>query len=150
MVPGVEGSSPFTHPTKTGIGSDPSPLYFYTVGRSVTVTHQTLTLILWVRVPPSQPRRRSGHASFRSWAQAKPEPTGSISASQLLLSKTKDELLFLCKTEPYAPVAQQAEHLPFKQGVRGSNPRWSTNEKPAIPRNCRFILCPQTRTNRIN
>ena len=26
----------------------------------------------------------------------------------------------------YAPVAQQAEHLPFKQGVRGSNPRWST------------------------
>ena len=28
----------------------------------------------------------------------------------------------------YAPVAQQAEHLPFKQGVRGSNPRWSTKK----------------------
>ena len=27
----------------------------------------------------------------------------------------------------YDPVAQPAEHLPFKQGVRGSNPRWITN-----------------------
>ena len=27
----------------------------------------------------------------------------------------------------YDPVAQSAEHLPFKQGVRGSNPRWVTN-----------------------
>ena len=27
---------------------------------------------------------------------------------------------------PYDPVAQSAEHLPFKQGVRGSNPRWVT------------------------
>lgn len=26
----------------------------------------------------------------------------------------------------YAPVAQAAEHLPFKQGVGGSNPPWST------------------------
>ena len=26
----------------------------------------------------------------------------------------------------FDPVAQSAEHLPFKQGVRGSNPRWST------------------------
>ena len=26
----------------------------------------------------------------------------------------------------YDPVAQSAEHLPFKQGVRGSNPRWVT------------------------
>ena len=26
----------------------------------------------------------------------------------------------------YAPVAQSAEHLPFKQGVRSSNLRWST------------------------
>ena len=28
----------------------------------------------------------------------------------------------------YDPVAQSAEHLPFKQGVRGSNPRWSTKK----------------------
>ena len=27
----------------------------------------------------------------------------------------------------FDPVAQSAEHLPFKQGVRGSNPRWITN-----------------------
>ena len=26
----------------------------------------------------------------------------------------------------YAPLAQLAEHLTFNQGVRGSNPRWST------------------------
>ena len=26
----------------------------------------------------------------------------------------------------YDPVAQSAEHLPFKEGVRGSNPRWIT------------------------
>ena len=29
----------------------------------------------------------------------------------------------------YAPVAQEVEHLPFKQGVRGSSPRWSTTSK---------------------
>ena len=32
----------------------------------------------------------------------------------------------------YAPVAQEVEHLPFKQGVRGSSPRWST-KKTATP-----------------
>ena len=30
---------------------------------------------------------------------------------------------------PFAPVAQSAEHLPFKQGVGGSNPPWSTKRK---------------------
>ncbi len=29
---------------------------------------------------------------------------------------------------PHDPVAQSAEHLPFKQGVRGSNPRWVTKK----------------------
>ena len=33
----------------------------------------------------------------------------------------------------YAPVAQEVEHLPFKQGVRGSSPRWSTNEAVTPP-----------------
>ena len=28
-----------------------------------------------------------------------------------------------------APVAQQVEHRPFKAGVRGSSPRWSTSKK---------------------
>ena len=32
---------------------------------------------------------------------------------------------------PYDPVAQSAEHLPFKQGVRGSNPRWVTKTNPS-------------------
>ena len=31
------------------------------------------------------------------------------------------------------PVAQSAEHLPFKQGVRGSNPRWVTKNQPPNP-----------------
>ncbi len=43
----------------------------------------------------------------------------------------------------FDPVAQSAEHLPFKQGVRGSNPRWVTNrEKPA---SCGFFHFSQTR-----
>ena len=33
----------------------------------------------------------------------------------------------------FAPVAQEVEHLPFKQGVRGSSPRWSTNEAVTPP-----------------
>ena len=42
----------------------------------------------------------------------------------------------------YAPVAQSAEHLPFKQGVRGSNPRWSTKGKsrPLVGRLLPFPL----------
>ena len=40
---------------------------------------------------------------------------------------------------PFAPVAQSAEHLPFKQGVGGSNPPWSTKSKrPPIGRSFAF------------
>ncbi len=41
----------------------------------------------------------------------------------------------------HAPVAQSAEHLPFKQGVRGSNPRWSTKtpERGCVREFC-FLL----------
>ena len=39
----------------------------------------------------------------------------------------------------FAPVAQEVEHLPFKQGVRGSSPRWSTKKKQ--PQGC-FFWCP--------
>ena len=31
----------------------------------------------------------------------------------------------------YGSLAQSAEHLPFKQGVRGSNPRWATTKRPS-------------------
>ena len=34
-----------------------------------------------------------------------------------------------CENKPSAPLAQSVEHLPFKQGVRGSNPRRGTKEK---------------------
>ena len=144
VVPGVEGSSPFTHPMIKGIGSNPNP-FTYTVGRSVTVTHQTLTLILWVRVPPSQPRQ-DGRAPLRSRTQAAPVFDDFVSASPSFLSKTKGKLLFLRIIEPYAPVAQQAEHLPFKQGVRGSNPRWSTR-KTVIIRWLSFLFFQWIRTH---
>ena len=34
-----------------------------------------------------------------------------------------------CENKPSAPLAQSVEHLPFKQGVRGSNPRRVTKKK---------------------
>ena len=40
----------------------------------------------------------------------------------------------------FAPVAQSAEHLPFKQGVRGSNPRWST-KRAVIPFGMAALFC---------
>ena len=137
MVPGVEGSSPFTHPMIKGIGSNPNP-FTYTVGRSVTVTHQTLTLILWVRVPPSQPRRRAKLCIPRFRAQHESSLTPLP-----LLSKSNRVIWFCCLIRNlYAPVAQQAEHLPFKQGVRGSNPRWSTKKEN---RHCLFsFFIPET------
>ena len=34
-----------------------------------------------------------------------------------------------CENKPSAPLAQSVEHLPFKQGVRGSNPRRGTKKE---------------------
>ena len=34
-----------------------------------------------------------------------------------------------CENKPSAPLAQSVEHLPFKQGVRGSNPRRGTKKR---------------------
>ena len=129
---GCRGFEPLYPPHNNGDWEKSQSPVFITVGRSVTVTHQTLTLILWVRVPPSQPRR-SGRAPLRSWAPAAPAPTGCVSASPLLLSKSNPcEFDFVSFQNGHAPVAQQAEHLPFKQGVRGSNPRWSTKKTVII------------------
>ena len=44
----------------------------------------------------------------------------------------------------HAPVAQEVEHLPFKQGVRGSSPRWSTN-KYATPSGVAYLFPAGTR-----
>ena len=38
------------------------------------------------------------------------------------------------------PVAQSAEQLPFKQWVRGSNPRRVTKNRQASTEDCRFLL----------
>ena len=40
----------------------------------------------------------------------------------------------------YASLAQLAEHLPFKQGVRGSNPRRGTKKEMAL--SCLFFWIP--------
>ena len=131
VVPGAEGSSPFTHPTYKGIGSDPNP-FSLTVGRSVTVTHQTLTLILWVRVPPSQPDVRAGLLHSAAGQRLRRRPTAPSPRPRSSSQHQITDLMLFPKIMLYAPVAQQAEHLPFKQGVRGSNPRWSTKTR-AIP-----------------
>ena len=48
----------------------------------------------------------------------------------------------------YASLAQSAEHLPFKQGVRGSNPRWSTKKYSlAFWRGNFFRLLPGSRSS---
>ena len=41
----------------------------------------------------------------------------------------------------FAPLAQSVEHLPFKQGVRGSNPRRGTSSSQASYRLRRAFLC---------
>ncbi len=42
------------------------------------------------------------------------------------------------------PLAQSAEHLPFKQGVRGSNPRWITKENLRAVTALRFFVLPDS------
>ena len=41
-----------------------------------------------------------------------------------------------CENKPSAPLAQSVEHLPFKQGVRGSNPRRGTKK---VQESLRFL-----------
>ena len=43
-------------------------------------------------------------------------------------------------SQPYDPLAQQAEQLPFKQWVRSSNLRRVTKNRQASTEDCRFLL----------
>ena len=46
-----------------------------------------------------------------------------------------------CENKPSAPLAQSVEHLPFKQGVRGSNPRRGTKKRStAMPQPTKAII----------
>ena len=68
---------------------------------------------------------------------------GSVSAPPFFLSKSnplRRDLILYPGNKGHAPVAQQAEHLPFKQGVRGSNPRWSTRKQDRRRRSCFFAF----------
>ena len=47
-----------------------------------------------------------------------------------------------CENKPSAPLAQSVEHLPFKQGVRGSNPRRGTKKSSTAKRGFSFWCLP--------
>ena len=94
MVPGVEGSSPLSHPIAWGIGTVPSPPALFHLGMSPSGKAQDFDSC----IRAFEPR----HPSHAGW---------------------------LCRPALYDSVAQQAEQLPFKQWVRGSNPRWVTKNK---------------------
>ena len=47
-----------------------------------------------------------------------------------------------CENKPSAPLAQSVEHLPFKQGVRGSNPRRGTKKRSTAKRCFSFWCLP--------
>ncbi len=40
--------------------------------------------------------------------------------------------MYLCKLKSEDSVAQQVEHIPFKDGVLGSNPSWITGKRAII------------------
>ena len=94
VVPGVEGSSPLSHPIAWGIGTVPSPPALFHLGMSPSGKAQDFDSC----IRAFEPR----HPSHAGW---------------------------LCRPALYDSVAQQAEQLPFKQWVRGSNPRWVTKNK---------------------
>ena len=53
-----------------------------------------------------------------------------------------------CQPSQFDPVAQPAEHLPFKQGVRGSNPRWITRKCSPSKMGCIFLRLNRIRSPR--
>lgn len=46
--------------------------------------------------------------------------------TEIIIDKFRHTLYYI-KVQIYDPLAQQAEHLTFNQGVRRSNRRWITN-----------------------
>ena len=92
MVPGVEGSSPFTHPRH--LGREPEHRFRLSSHREC--------FSLYDGVSPSG-KARDFDSRIRWFESGHPSQ--------------------------FDPLAQLAEHLPFKQGVRGSNPRRVTNKK---------------------
>ena len=111
VVPGVVGSSPITHPRQwQGIGAAPIPCFFPRLGRRQVVRQGTLTPSL---------------AGSSPAIPAKVYPEGRTGMIGCLPS---------CENKPSAPLAQSVEHLPFKQGVRGSNPRRGTKKRSTAKR----------------
>ena len=65
-----------------------------------------------------------------------PSSAGSSPAIPATPFRMAPSFLYMC----HAPLAQSVEHLPFKQGVRGSNPRRGTKKEMAL--SCLFFWIP--------
>ena len=109
MVPGVEGSSPFTHPT------------LRRKGRSFCSGLRLSSL--WIQGCSQVARQGTLTPSFAGSNPAIPA------------SRRRRPFLF----SPHDPVAQPVEQLPFKPWVRGSSPRWVTTSEQAVNRLLRFF-----------
>ena len=110
VVPGVVGSSPITHPTESrGAGSVPViPAFFF----------------------PTRPHN-AGKRSILGRSQVVRQGTLTPSSAGSSPAVPASFILF-------DSVAQSAEQLPFKQWVRGSNPRRVTRKFREIAENSGF------------
>ena len=78
----------------------------------------------------------------RSPASAGPVGRGRTNGTEWSLPGGRDSRSVVCSDDDDDPVAQSAEQLPFKQWVRGSNPRRVTSSE--IPTTAPFPASPKT------
>ena len=94
---------------------------------------------LWVRVPSPTPDKDRGSGlprspvSFHIGASPSGKARDFDSLTRWFESSRPSHFTTLANTVCiHDPIAQSAEHLPFKQGVRGSNPRWVTKRNDRL------------------
>ena len=115
---GCRGFESHLPPHKRGDRGHPGPLFSFPLGRRQVVRQGTLTPSL---------------AGSSPAIPAKVYPEGCTGMIGCLPS---------CENKPSAPLAQSVEHLPFKQGVRGSNPRRGTKKRSTALRCFSFWCLP--------
>ena len=128
---------PLPTPQKTGLGNIPIPFQLPHTGVSPSGKATAFDAVSrWFE--SSHPCQcQFFRLSEFSYSICPSSSVGTPSAEGVQASNRAAALGELQSTAPapagehkptFAPVAQSAEHLPFKQGVRGSNPRWSTKK----------------------